>query len=313
MKNKLRAAVIGVGYLGKFHAQKYKNNPQVELVGVCDHSPAQADKIAFDLKVSSFHRPQDLVGQVDLVTIAASTLSHFELAKLFIENGVHVNVEKPITATLQQAEELVALAKRKNVKLAVGHIERFNPSILELRKHIKNPRLIELTRMATFKTRGADVSVLHDLMIHDIDLLLWLSGSEIESMSGMGSKLISQEMDIACVSFKMKNGVQALINVSRVASAMTRSVRIVQDDATYLAQTGTHEIEKIEKGPGGEEPVKITKWTVEKTDALQTETDAFIEAVVQNKETAVTGDDGLKALKAIEEIRSMIETVWTKY
>ncbi|KYG64962.1 oxidoreductase [Bdellovibrio bacteriovorus] len=309
---KLRAAVIGVGYLGNFHAQKYKNNPHVELVGVCDHSPAQADKIAAELKVSSFHRPQDLVGQVDLVTIAASTLSHFELAKLFIENGIHVNVEKPITATLSQAKELVALAKSKNVKLAVGHIERFNPSIIELKKYIKKPRLIELTRMATFKTRGADVSVLHDLMIHDIDLLLWLSGSEIESMTGMGSKLISNEMDIACVSFKMKNGVQAVINVSRVSSGMTRSVRIVQDEATYFANTGSLELEKVEKGPGGEEPVKITKWTVDKADALQSETNAFIEAVRENKTPVVTGDDGLRALQAIEDVGAMIEAAWTK-
>ncbi|WP_374032582.1 Gfo/Idh/MocA family protein [Bdellovibrio bacteriovorus] len=113
MSNKLRGAVIGVGYLGKFHAQKYKNNPNVELVGVCDHFPAQADKIAMELGVKSFHKPQDLIGHVDLVTIAASTLSHFELAKLFVENGVHVNVEKPITATVQQAEELLALAEKK--------------------------------------------------------------------------------------------------------------------------------------------------------------------------------------------------------
>lgn len=311
--SKLRAAVIGVGYLGNFHAQKYKNNPHVELVGVCDHSPAQADKISAELKVSSFHRPQDLVGQVDLVTIAASTLSHFELAKMFLENGIHVNVEKPITATVAQAEELVALAKKKGLKLAVGHIERFNPSITELRKHLKKPRLIELTRMATFKTRGADVSVLHDLMIHDLDLLLFLSGSEIESMTGMGSKLISNEMDLACVSFKMKNGVQAVINVSRVSASMTRSVRVVEDGATYFVNSGTHEFEKVEKGPGGEEPVKITKWTVDKQDALQLETDAFVKAVMENTAPVVTGEDGLRALKDIENIRTMIEAQWTKH
>lgn len=311
--SKLRAAVIGVGYLGNFHAQKYKNNPHVDLVGVCDHSPAQADRIAAELKVSSFHRPTDLIGNVDLVTIAASTLSHYELAKLFLENGVHVNVEKPITATVDQAEELVALAKKNNLKLAVGHIERFNPSVNELRKHLKKPRLIELTRMATFKLRGADVSVLHDLMIHDLDLLLWLSGSEIESMMGMGTKLISDEMDLACVSFKMKNGVQGVINVSRVSSGMTRSVRVVEDEATYFAQTGTHEIEKVEKGPGGEEPVKITQWTVEKQDALQLETDAFVRAVLENTSPVVTGEDGLRALQEIENIRAMIEASWTKY
>src|SRR5690606_23223629 len=141
--------------------------------------PAQADKIAAELGVKSFHRPEDLIGQVDLVTVAASTLSHYDVAKTFLENGVHVNVEKPITATVPQAEELIALAQKKNLKLAVGHIERFNPSVNELRKHIKNPRTIELIRTAPYKARGADVSVLHDLMIHDMDLLFWLSGSEI--------------------------------------------------------------------------------------------------------------------------------------
>ncbi len=304
---KLRGAVVGVGYLGNFHAQKYKNNPHVELVGVCDHFPAQADKIAADLGVKSFHRPEDLIGQVDLVTIAASTLSHFELAKLFLQNGIHVNVEKPITATVPQAEELVALAKKHNLKLAVGHIERFNPSVIELKKHLKNPRTIELTRMAPYKARGADVSVLHDLMIHDMDLLLWLSGSEVETMVGSGTKLVSKELDTASVSFKMKNGMHAIINVSRVSPTTQRSVRVTQDDCTLFAHTGTHELEKVEVGPGGDELVKVTKWTVNKEDALQKETDAFIDCVLHNKTPVVTGLDGLKALQAIEDVQRMIE------
>ncbi|WII72022.1 Gfo/Idh/MocA family oxidoreductase [Bdellovibrio sp. 22V] len=305
--SKLRGAVIGVGYLGNFHAQKYKNNPHVELVGVCDHFPAQADKIAAELGVKSFHRPTDLIGQVDLVTIAASTLSHYELAKTFVQNGIHVNVEKPITATVPQAEELVALAEKHGVKLAVGHIERFNPSVNELKKHLKNPRTIELTRMAPYKARGADVSVLHDLMIHDMDLLFWLSGSEIESMIASGSKLVSKELDTASVSFKMKNGVHGIINVSRVSPTTQRSIRVIQDDATFFAQTGTHELEKVEVGPGGDELVKVTKWTVNKEDALQKETDAFIDAVLNNKKPVVTGVDGLIALQAIEDVRRMIE------
>lgn len=304
---KLRGAVVGVGYLGNFHAQKYKNNPNVELVGVCDHFPAQADKIAAELGVKSFHKPEDLIGEVDLVTIAASTLSHFELAKMFLQNGVHVNVEKPITATVPQAEELVALAKQKNLKLAVGHIERFNPSVLELKKNLKNPKVIELTRMATYKTRGADVSVLHDLMIHDIDMLFFLADSEIESMIGTGTKLVSKELDTASVTFKMKNGIVGIINVSRVSSGMQRSVRVLESDCTYFALTGTHEFEKVEKGAGGDELVKITKWTVNKEDALQKETDAFIDAVLNNKNPVVTGLDGLKALKAIEDVQKLIE------
>lgn len=308
MSKKLRGAVIGVGYLGNFHAQKYKNNPSVELVGVCDHFPAQADKIAGELGVKSYHRPQDLIGQVDLVTIAASTLSHYEVAKMFLQNGVHVNVEKPITATVPQAEELVALAAKNNLKLAVGHIERFNPSVNELKKHLKNPRMIELTRMAPYKLRGADVSVLLDLMIHDMDLLFWLSGSEIETMVASGTKLVSKELDTASASFKMKNGVHGIINVSRVSTGMQRAIRVLQDDCTLFANTGTHEIEKVEKGHGSaEELVKVTKWTVGKEDALQKETDAFVDCVLKNSAPGVSGLDGLKALKAIEDVQRMIE------
>ncbi len=304
--SKLRGAVVGVGYLGTFHAQKYKNNPYVELVGVSDHSPAQSDKVAHQLGVPSFHSPEGLIGQVDLVTIAASTLSHYELAKLFLENNIHVNVEKPITATVEQAQELISLAERKNLKLAVGHIERFNPAILELRRHLKNPRFVELNRMATFKARGADVSVLHDLMIHDIDLLLWLTGSEIESMQGVGRNIVSHELDLATVSFNMKNGAHAVINVSRVSSYMQRHIRVIDDHCTWLAQTGTLEIEKISKSNSSEEPVRIEKWTLDKCDALQSETDAFIEAVSKNAPVAVSGQDGLKALQVVEDILKML-------
>lgn len=304
---KLRAAVVGVGYLGNFHAQKYKNNPHVELVGVCDHFPAQADKIASTLEVKSFHKPEDLVGQVDLVTIAASTLSHFELAKMFLQNGIHVNVEKPITATVPQAEELLALAQKHNVKLAVGHIERFNPAVNDLKKHLKNPKFIELNRMAPYNKRGSDVSVLHDLMIHDMDLLFWLTGTEIESMVASGTKLISKHLDTASVSFKMKNGVHAVINVSRVSPVAQRSIRILQDDCTLFAQTGVLEIEKVVPGAGGDEFISVSKWSVEKADALQKETDAFVDCVLHDKAPVVTGLDGLKALKAIEDIQKMIE------
>ncbi|QDK45099.1 gfo/Idh/MocA family oxidoreductase [Bdellovibrio sp. ZAP7] len=306
MSKKLRGAVVGVGYLGNFHAQKYKNNPHVQLVGVCDHFPAQADKIAAELGVQSFHHPQDLIGQVDLVTIAASTQSHYEVAKLFLQNGIHVNVEKPITATVPQAEELLALAEKHKVKLAVGHIERFNPSVNELKKHMKNVSTIELIRTAPYKARGADVSVLHDLAIHDMDLLFWLTGSEIESFVASGTKLVSPELDTASISFKMKNGIHAIITVSRIAPVAQRSVRVVQDDCTLFANTGIHELEKVEKGPGGDELTKVTKWTVEKADALQKETDAFVDAVLNDKVPVVTGLDGLKALRAIEDIQKMI-------
>jgi predicted dehydrogenase len=262
--------------------------------------------VAAELGVAAIHKAQDLVGQVDLVTVAASTQSHYELAKLFLQNGIHVNVEKPITATVPQAEELVNLAQQKNLKLAVGHIERFNPSILELKKHLKNTKTLELTRLATYKARGADVSVLHDLMIHDMDLLYWLSESEIESFTASGSKLISAELDTAQVTFKMKSGLVAYVHVSRVSATMQRWIRATQKESILFANTGSLELEKSEPG-SGDTPVKVTNWTVTKEDALQKETDAFIEAVMNNTRTAVTGLDGLKALKAIEDIKAKIE------
>lgn len=309
MSKKLRGAVVGVGYLGTFHAQKYKNNPNVVLVGVCDHSPAQADKVAAELGVSAIHKAEDLVGQVDLVSIAANTLNHFELAKLYLSNGIHVNVEKPITATVEQAQELLAIAAAKNVKLAVGHIERFNPSINELKKHMKNVRVIELTRLANYKARGADVSVLHDLMIHDIDLMYWLSGSDVESFDAAGMKLISPELDTGTATFKMKNGITVIIQVSRVSPIAQRSIRVIQDDGILFANTGIHELEKVSAGNGATstEPIRVTKWTVSKEDALQKETDAFINAVLNNTDCTVTGLDGLKALKTVEDVVQMIE------
>ncbi len=307
-KSLLRAAVVGVGYLGNFHAQKYKNNPHVKLMGVCDHSPAQADRIASELGVAAIHRAEDLVGQVDLVTIAANTLSHFELAKLFLSHGIHVNVEKPITATSAQAQELIDLAQEKNLKLAVGHIERFNPSVLEIKKHLKDVQEIELIRVATYKARGADVSVLHDLMIHDIDLLYWLSGSEIESMQASGICLISSELDTGTAHFRMKNGILASIHVSRISPVALRSIKVTQPGLIISANTGTHELEKIEAGtPGGHEPVKFTRWSLGKEDALQRETDAFVDAVLNNKACVVTGLDGFKALECIEKILQKTE------
>ncbi len=314
MTKQLRAAVVGVGYLGSFHAQKYAKNPNAQLVGVCDFSSVQADKVAAELGVASIHQAKDLIGKVDLVTVAASTQAHYELARMFLQNGIHVNVEKPIAASISQAEELVNLAQQKNLKLAVGHIERFNPAIVELRKHLKKTMTIEMTRLATYKARGADVSVLHDLMIHDLDLLYWLAESEIESFTASGSKLISKELDTAQVALKMKSGTMAYINVSRVSSNMQRWIRVTQKESIVYVNTASLELEKSESNPlqpvGGDTPVKLSTWTVSKDDALQKETDAFVESVLNNRPVAVSGLDGLRSLKAIEEIKASIEAAY---
>lgn len=307
MSSKPRAGVIGVGYLGKFHAQKYKNNSQVELIGVCDGRPEQAEKIAAEMNVKAFSSANEMLGQVDLVTIAASTSAHYDLAKLFLKNGIHVNVEKPIAANLAQAEELVNLAAQKNLKLAVGHIERFNPAILELKKHMNNPTSVTLSRWAPFNTRGSDVSVLHDLMIHDIDLMLWLCPGTIENFMASGAKILTKELDVAEGQFQISSGCQVHISVNRMAAQTVRQIQVIQKDAVLIAQTGTLMLEKTEPvGIKETPPIKVTQWQVEKADALQRETDAFIAAVQNQAPLVVTGEDGLKALQWVEKIQNRI-------
>lgn len=304
---KLRGAVVGVGYLGTFHAQKYVNNPNVQLVGVCDHFAAQAQKVSSALGVQAFASPNDLIGNVDLVTVAASTQSHYELVKLYLKNKIHVNVEKPIAATVDQAKELVELAKKNNCILMVGHIERFNPAIRDLKNKITNLKLLELTRRGPFRARGADVSVLHDLMIHDIDLMYWLTNSEIDNVLVHGARIVTDTLDVGHITAQMKNGVLVSINVSRVSTQAERWVRATMQDHIIFANTANFELEKIAKGPS-EEPMAITKWTLEKEDALQKETDSFIDCVMNNKKPVITGEDGLKALILVEKILSEVNT-----
>lgn len=308
MAKKLRTAVVGVGYLGNFHAQKYKNISEVELVAVCDFNLTQAQKIGQDLKVSHETDPQKLIGKVDAVTIAASTQSHFELAELFLKNGVHVLVEKPITATIDQAEKIISLAKKNQLKLSVGHIERFNPSIVELSKKMEKPLSFELVRQGPYKARGADVSVLHDLMIHDLDLVHWLSQSEIAEISlASGAKLVSPTLDSAQVALKMKNGTCAFISVSRVASSPVRSLKVLESHQILFANTASLELQKTVPSANKGEPPTIQAWTVEKKDALQLETQAFVDSIIKDQTPVVTGEDGLKALIAVEKIIRSIE------
>lgn len=297
---KLRAAVIGVGYLGNFHAQKYKNNPSVELVGVCDAFEETAKKRSEELKVPYFTNPKDLIGKVDLVTIAASTSFHFEVASLFLSAGVPVNVEKPMTATLEQAHKLFELQQKTKTLLTIGHIERFNPAINEVRKQVQNSAYhYELTRWATFKARGSDVSVVYDLMIHDIDLLFSLTGSDIQDYFVSGSRLASKEMDSIQGSFKMKNGMTSTISVSRVSPKMVRSVKAYSPEKIVFANTATLELDVQTKNPAPANPDDLIlnqTMTVNKVDALQEETNHFVECVLGQAKPKITVEDGLRSM-----------------
>lgn len=301
---KLRAAVVGVGYLGSFHAQKYKNNPSVELVGVFDANPAQAQKVGEALGVPVFDQLSDLYGRVDLATVATSTQSHFEVASALIQKGIHVNVEKPITADSTQAIALLKLASEKNVKLTVGHIERFNPAFVKWRIMMGSPKYIEFERMGPFKARGADVSVVHDLMIHDIDLLMALKPGPIKDLRVQGAKHLSQSIDWAMVSITFASGLMTTLKASRVSPVPSRVIRSYDENAQWTVYLGSGEIDRVRYGGSEDSQIVAERITVEKADGLQLETDAFVSAVVQNKNPLISGEDGLLALQMVERICS---------
>lgn len=297
---KCRAAVVGVGYLGKFHAQKLKAHPEVDLVGVTDSYHAQAQTVAGELQTDIFEKPEQLIGKVDYVHIAAATQAHYELAKLFLSQQVPVLVEKPIASTIKQAQELCEIAEKNNVVFSVGHIERFNPAFIFLKSKSDKIRYLEINRLAPFRVRGSDVSVLHDLTIHDIDLVNWIFGSEINSFEIAGKKLIKNTYDDVSIRIFLKNGTQVSINNSRICPQIVRNYRAVTDSETIFVNTANLEMEMLK--PADKDPFyTLEKTAFEKVDALALEADHFLKAVKGEKPPAITGREALKALMDVEK------------
>lgn len=308
--NKIRCAVIGVGYLGRFHAQKYKSLPNAHLVAICDANKHVADAVSQELQVPGYTQYSDLFGQVDAVSIAASTRSHFDIAKAFLEQGIHVLIEKPITETTAQAVELIELAKKHQVKLQVGHLERFNSVRLALDDYLDSPLLIESERLAPFNPRGADVNVVLDLMIHDIDLIQNMIKSPIVSLQAQGTPILTQAIDIANARITFANGCVANLSASRCSNKPERLMRIVQSNG-YLAVDYQHtHLTVFKKGTTEMYPgildLSNQKLEFTKSDALLEEIKAFIKCIAEDSIPLVTGEDGMYALDTAEQITSLI-------
>lgn len=306
----LRTAVIGVGYLGRFHAQKYRELPGSELVAVVDSVAEAAQKVGAELGVPSFSDYRELLGKVDAVSIVVPTPLHFAVAEACLAQGIHVLVEKPITETIAQAQTLIDLAKRNNCVLQVGHLERFNPAVQAAAKMMGTPRFIESHRLAPFKQRGTDVSVVLDLMIHDIDLIQELVGRPIASIDAVGAQVFSQDIDIANARIRFEGGCVVNTTASRVSLKQERKLRIFQDDAYLsvdLQQKILTVVRKKEPGPV-ESPaqVAIDEQSFEQGDALRSEIEAFLEAVRTGSQPVVTGEDGLRALATAIKITESV-------
>jgi predicted dehydrogenase len=307
---KLRAAVIGVGYLGRFHAQKYATLPDCTLVGVVDQRPEAAAQVASELGVRAFGDYRELFGQVDAVSIVTPTPLHFEIARAFLEHDAHVLVEKPITETVAQAQELIVLARQRGRVLQVGHLERFNPVIIAAEPRLRAPRFIECQRLAPFRERGTDVNVVLDLMIHDLDIVQSIVASEIVAVDAIGTPVFSGEIDIANARIRFANGCVTNATASRVSLKTERKLRIFQDDAYLSLDLQQKILTVIRKQTGGEGeghlPVSIEEQSFEQGDALRSEIIAFLASCRHEAPVVVSGEDGMRALRTAIAISAAV-------
>lgn len=319
MPQPLRAAVIGAGYLGRFHAHKYAALEDCELRAVVDIDPARARQVADGLGAPTATDYREVLDEIDLASIVVPTEMHHEVAKTCLDAGVHILVEKPVTRTVEEAEELVELAARRGLVFQVGHLERFNPAILAVRDQITRPLFIESDRLAVFKPRGIDVNVVLDLMIHDIDLILSFARSDITAVRASGFPVLTPAVDIANARIEFADGCVADVSASRVSQSSLRKLRIFQPDQYFSIDCENFHVRSVRKEgsgltPGGMPQIASSEHQFQQADPLMAEIRAFAHAVRTHTDPPVTGADGKRALEvALEVCRQMHLTLSAVY
>lgn len=308
--NKIKCAVIGVGYLGRFHAQKYQIIENVELVAICDVNPDLLQERSNELNIPGYEDYHDLFGKVDAVSIAATTSEHYTIAKDCLLNGIHVLLEKPMTKTVSEANELIQIAKDKKLKFQIGHLERFNAQRLALDGHLNNPLFIESVRLSSFNPRGTDVNVILDLMIHDIDIILAIVNSPVKHIEAQGAPVLTNSIDIANARLTFANNCVANITASRISFKTERKTRIFQSDSYISIDYHNKRFAIFKKGnqemyPGIPEILQHQS-SFEQTDALLLEIKSFIDCIVNDRNPLVSGEDGKNALATAEKITALI-------
>ena len=316
MRTRLPVGVIGVGALGQHHARHLASLNEVQLVGVYDADAARAQKIAADHGTTAFRSMDELLEQTEAVTVAVPTPSHYEIGMRALESGVPVLMEKPLAATVEEADRLISAAKRKRVQLQVGHIERYNRALRAAEPYLDGPRYIESLRLASFQPRGTDVAVVLDLMIHDLDLVLHLTGSEATEVRASGLPVLSPHLDIANARVEFANGAVALATASRVARERIRRLRLFQPNGYFSLDlaTGGGEFMRVRNGwqPGtGRELSDVVERIVleaPEADALALELQSFVHAVRGQHEVVVSGEEGRAALALALRVSDAVRT-----
>ena len=314
---KLRVGVVGVGYLGKFHAEKYAHMADVELVGVADIDPVAATKVADRLSTTAYTGHAALLDRVDAVSVVVPTSAHFAVARDFLENGVDVLIEKPMTTTLEEADALVTLAENQDLIIQVGHLERFNQAVVALKGILHRPMFIESHRLSLFTDRASDVSVVLDLMIHDIDLISNFARSELISVHAAGVPVVSTEVDIANARLEFKSGCVANVTASRISIKNERKIRLFQKDCYISVDFVEHSITVIRrKGddrsgliPG----MDIQQLSFDQGDALEDELKEFVQSVRDRSEPQVDGRVGRDALRIALNVMGQINSKIDRY
>lgn len=312
MAKKLRMAVVGVGHFGRFHAEKVAGLERAELVGLADIAPSRVAELGARLAVKAVTDYRELLGEVDAVSVAVPTTAHYEVAKAFLESGVHVLVEKPITDGLEAASELIDLARRRGLVLQVGHLERFSAAAAALERRIPRPLYIDSQRVAPFRPRGTDVNVILDVMIHDIDLILTLVRAPILSIDAVGAPVLSSLEDIANARIRFANGCVASITASRVSTKTERKMRIFQPDSYVVLDFGSRRVSVMRKGAGPVDPtfgnITVEQEEYQERDELKREIEAFVTAVLERAPPLVSGEDGRRALEAAIRINESLRS-----
>lgn len=310
----IKTAVIGVGSLGQHHARILGQHPASQLEYIVDTDEKRAAKIikANKLNAAPLTDYKDLIGKVEAVVIAAPTQFHYEIAKPLLESGIHCLVEKPITLSVEEAQELIEIAQKNNVILQVGHVERFNPAVIAAAPYINNPRFIEVNRLGPYDPRTAHIGVVLDLMIHDLDMLFYLVKDKVVSFEAHGAKVLSETEDIAKVRLKFANGCVADVSASRVSVDKYRRIRIFQPDAYISVDYAGKSLKMYTKKEGKEKitslfDIKISKPKIPSNEPLFYELDNFLNSVIEGKKPMVSGEQGRDAVElALNILKHMV-------
>ncbi|MFB3854276.1 MAG: Gfo/Idh/MocA family protein [Vicinamibacterales bacterium] len=305
-----RVAVVGVGHLGRHHARILSTLPDVELVGVADRDPDRAASVASQYGVVAHRDASAFLEGVDAAVVAVPTEAHAEVAVPLLERGVSVLVEKPLAGSLAEADLIIGAAARSGATLAVGHTERHNPAVRSARLLIDRPRFIEAHRLGTFPERSLDIDVVFDVMIHDLDVVASLVGTEVVSLEAVGVPVLTQRIDIANVRLRFADGCIANLTASRISRDRVRKIRFFQQDAYISIDYASQEVEqyRLARGPDGRPVIGGGRVAVDRQESLKLEIEDFLLAVRSGEPPLVTGDEGRRAVALANEITARMAT-----